>query len=298
MARTISQIYNALCVSKASMQELSDWVVQQSNPNSTLDNAETLLQDLTSNSKVAIWRLWLWIFAVGSWIVENLFDQHTTEISNILASQRIHNLYWYEQQALTFQFGYKMIWQNGQFAYSMIDPSAQVVKYVKATENNGIVVLKVATMINGQMIPLSPVQNAALTLFFTKWKDAGVQLQIINQPADQVKITLSVVRDRLVLAANNSLIADASVFPLSDAINAFGINLPFGGVFRLSKLEDAITAAPGIVDAKIYSASIKSYNGNYVSIDMSMVPASGYVTIDWANSNLTFIDAVNVAVQS
>jgi hypothetical protein len=298
MARSISDIYNALCISKASMQELSDWVVDNGNPGSTLDNAETLLQDLTSASKVAIWRLWLWIFAVGSWIVESLFDTHQGEITTIIATQKPHNLYWYEQQAKLFQYGYAMIWDKGAFSYSMIDPTAQVVKYSKATELNGSVLIKVATIINSVMGPLPFAQLTALTLFFTKWKDAGVPVTIINLAPDIVQFTMTIIRDRLVLAANNSLLSDSGSFPITDAINTFGDNLEFGGILRLSSLQDAIKAAPGVIDVKIYSAQIKPAGGNFSAIDLFCVPASGYVTIDWVNSAITYIDNVNVQVQS
>lgn len=298
MARSIADIYNTLCISKASMQELSDWVVEDGNPGSTLDNAETLLQDLTSSSKVAIWRLWLWIFAVGSWIIETLFDTHQTEITTLLAAQRPHTLGWYAEQSKLFQFGYAMIWQDGIFSYSMIDPSAQIIKYAAASELNGQVLLKVATLVNGVMGPLSPVQLGAFTLFWSKWKDAGVEINIVSQRADIVQVNMTIIRDRLVLAANNSLLSDSTVFPITDAINAFGDDLQFGGIFRISKLIDAIQAAAGVVDVKIYSAQIKTYNGSFNPIDLYTIPVSGYITLDWVGSGITYIDAVNVPVQS
>jgi hypothetical protein len=298
MAQSIADIYNALCTSKASMQELQEWVVDPNNPNFTLDNAETLLQSLTSNSKVSIWRLWLWVFAAASWIIQTLFDTHKSEINTILAADRPHTLGWYAEQSKLFQYGYKMIWQNGIFSYSMIDPSAQVVKYAAASESNGQVLLKVATSVNGVVGPLPSVQLAAFILFWSKWKDAGVKISIVSQPADIVKITMTIIRDRLVLAANNSLLTDSSVFPVNDAINAFGDNLQFGGIFRISKLLDAIQAAPGVVDVKIYSAQIKTYNGSYVPVDLYAIPVSGYISLDWVASSITYIDAVNVQVQS
>jgi hypothetical protein len=298
MAQSIADIYNALCISKASMQELQEWVVDPNNPNFTLDNSETLLQDLTSSSKVSIWRLWLWVFAVGSWLLQNLFDIHKAEINNILVAERPHTLGWYALQSKVFQYGYPMIWQDGIFSYSMIDPSAQIVKYAAASESNGQVLLKVATIINGIIGPIIGPQLAAFILFWSKWRDAGVKISIISQPADIVQITMTIIRDRLVLAANNSLLSDSSVFPINDAINTFGDNLQFGGIFRISKLMDAIQAVAGVVDVKIYSAQIKAYNGSFSLIDLYAIPVSGYISLDWVGSVITYIDAVNVQVQS
>ena len=298
MARTIAEIYNAVCISKASMQELSSWVVDQSNPGSTLDNAETLLQDLTSSSKVAFWRVWLFIFAVASWIVETLFDTNKQEVSDLLATKQPMTLRWYSEESKKFQFGYAMIWLDNAFSYSTVDPSAQIVKYAAASEKNGQVILKVANEVNGQKVPLTLVQKVTLTAFWDKWRPAGVKLSIISLPADSMKVTMTIIRDRLVLAGDNSLLNNSSVFPINDAIKAFGDSLEFDGILRVSKLVDAIQAAQGVVDVKLVSAYVKPAGGTYVAVDMFTEAASGYFTMSWSESVVNYIDNVNVVIQS
>lgn len=280
------------------MQELHDWVVDQNNPNSTLDNAETLLQNLTTTSKVAIWRLWLWIFAVGSWIIEVLFDTHKSEITSILASERPHTLRWYAEESKKYQYGYAMVWQDNAYSYAVIDESAKIIQYAAASEKDGKVVLKVANLLNGVKVPLNYLQKATFSTFWDKWRDAGVKLEIVSLAADTMKVTMTIIRDRLVLASNNSLLRDSSVFPINDAIKAFGDNLEFDGILRLSKLIDAIQAAEGVVDVKIYSASVKPAGGSYTSVDLYAEAASGYFILSWSDSTVNYIDNVNVAVQS
>lgn len=96
MARTIAQIYDAPNQSKASMQELHDFVVDN-RPGQILDNADTLLSDLNNPSRVAIWRLWLWLVAVASWTVEKLSDLHKSEVNSIVSSKMPHTLRWYAE---------------------------------------------------------------------------------------------------------------------------------------------------------------------------------------------------------
>ncbi len=298
MARSIAEIYNALCISKASMQELHDWVIDPDNPNSILDNSDTLLQDLVTKSKVAIWRLWLWVFAVGSWMIEVLFEKHKAEITSILASERPHTLHWYAEESKKFQYGYAMIWKDDAYSYAVIDENAKIIKYAAASEKAGTVVLKVATILNGVKIPLNNLQRATFYAFWDKWRDAGVKLDVVTLPADLVKVTMTIIRDRLILNVNNSLLRDATVFPINDAIKVFGDSLEFDGIFRLSKLIDAIQSVEGVVDVKIYSASVKPSGGSWSAIDLYTDAASGYFILSWSESIITYIDYVNVQIQS
>ena len=280
MARKISEIFDSLNVVKSTFQELHAYVVDSKNPFSVQDTWETLLADITTQSKVAIWRLFMWLFATGSYIVETLFDQHKAAISEILAAKKPHTLRWYAEQSKLFQYGYAMIWQDDQYVYERIDEDAKIIKYAAASEKNGKVILKVAKLAGGKKVPLSNIEAAAFTQFWSKWKDAGVRLEIVSQAADILKINLTIIRDRLVLNGDNSLFRDASVFPVLDAITTYSGSLEFDGIIMLSKLVDAIQAAEGVVDVKINSAYHKPAGGTYQLVDMSVETASGYFELD------------------
>ncbi len=73
MARTVKEIYNEMVLEKQSMSTLNGL-------HPGIDNAQTLLTDLTTQSKVTIWRLLFFVTAVGIWIHEKLFDKHKEEI--------------------------------------------------------------------------------------------------------------------------------------------------------------------------------------------------------------------------
>ena len=98
MARTISEIYDSMVSEKETMTEL---VKLQP----AVDNHQSLLNDLTTSSKVALWRLLFWVVSVAIWIVESLFDTHKEEIEILLQNSIPGTAPWYRLSALEFQFG-------------------------------------------------------------------------------------------------------------------------------------------------------------------------------------------------
>jgi len=296
VARKISEIYDRLNVVKSTFQELHDYVVDANNSYSVQDTWETLLADITSASKVAVWRLFIWLFAVGSWIVETLFDNHKAEITGILAAKNPHHERWYAEESKKFQYGYALIWKDNQYVYDRIDENAKIVKYAAASEKNGKVILKVAKLVSGVKAALDVTEKATFTEFWRKWKDAGVPLEIVSLSADILKISITIVRDRLVLNGNNSLLRDASVFPIADAIAAYAGGLEFDGVIMLSKLVDAIQGAEGVIDVKLNSAYHKPAGGTYTLVDMKVESVSGYFIIA-TDSSYQFVDNVIVSIE-
>jgi len=290
---TIKEIYDRLALSKASMQELHGYVVDANAPGSILDNSETLVIDAKSGSKVASWRLWLWIMAVESWIVENLFINHKKEITDIIDSRRPHTLRWYALECKKYQHGHPLSWNGAQFVYARDDEQAKIVKYASVSERYGNIVLKVAKETDGSKAPLTTVEKNAFAQFWEQWKDAGSIIEVVSQGADLLKIDISIVRDRMVLNDDNTLIRDSSVRPIDQALSAFLGGLEFDAILRLSKLTDAVQAAEGVVDVKVNQAWHKSATGTYQEIDLFATAASGYFTLD-TDSIVTYIDNVGI----
>jgi hypothetical protein len=297
MARSITEIYNYLNAEKAGMSQLNADVVSGAG-SSVQDSAEELILACKSGSKVANWRLLLFLFAVGSWVVEVLFDLHTSDIDTRLSAKRPHTLRWYAEESKQYQYGYAMVWQNDNYEYEIDDENSRIIKYAAASERCGKVVLKVAGEISGVMAPLTNQQKATFTEFWNKWRDAGVKLEIISQPADQVKVSLTIIRDRLVLDASNNLLRDPGVNPINAAIEAFSRELEFDGILRLSKLVDAIQGAEGVVDVNLTQAYIKPSGGEWQLINIYAETAAGYFILSYSDSTINYIDNVNVDIRS
>jgi hypothetical protein len=296
MARRIDEIYDALNASKASFEELDAFVVSTSVPGSTQDNASDLAIDVTSGSKVAVWRLWIWIFAVGSWLVEVLFDRHSSHINEVLDAKRVHTLRWYAEESKKYQYGYALSWIDNSYQYATSDSDSMIIKYAAASEKNGKVILKLAKDVGGTKTPLSTLEKSAVTEFWSKYKDAGVPLEIVSQAADQLKIYITIIRDRLVLDSSNNLLRDNSINPISLAISDFGNSLEFDGLLRLSKLVDAIQAAEGVIDVELTGAWHKPAGGSYSLVNMSVEAVAGYFELNYDDSLFTYQDNVEVTV--
>ena len=70
------------------------------------------LADMNSTSKTALWRLWIYIVAVSIWALENLFDQHKSEVTSLINEKAPHSLRWYANKAKDFQYGSELAYEE------------------------------------------------------------------------------------------------------------------------------------------------------------------------------------------
>lgn len=291
MARTIAQIYDSLNTVKANMTELQGYVTEVSGV--AKDDSRNLVADVTSGSKIANWRLWLWVVAVGSWVMENLFDSAVASIAAVVNSARPHTLRWYEQETGKWQYGHELVWINDDhYGYATDDPDARLVAAVAASESDtGEVTIKAVKEVSGALTQLSTLEQESLAAYWAQWKDAGVAIEIVSRPANVLDIQATVVRDRLILDDDGYLLRDSSINPLTDSINAYMEAIPFNGVIRKTDLEAAAKQAEGIKDFVITFFWIREGDGvSWTQISREIVPSSGFATIDFEVSDFTYID--------
>jgi hypothetical protein len=278
--RTIQEIYDQMAAEKAEMAQLRGWITNQDNPNSVLDDSQTLLQDLTSSSKVAIWRLFMWLMAFAVWIHEGLWGQFRKEVDEKLAAEQPHTQHWYRTESLKFQYGDDLVWQDNKFQYLEYDPLKQIIKHAATNEGKGKVVIKVATEKNGILQKLETNQLAAFTAFWEKHRDAGVQVRIISVDPDLLKLKYKIHYDPLVMLPDGTLINDSSLTPVQTAINDYLNSVEFDGNFILSKLEDAIQDATGVIDFERIETASKYGTNSYQEITRLVNAYAGWFIID------------------
>jgi hypothetical protein len=284
MARTIAEIYDALNLVKGNMPELGVYV---NNDTESVDTAKKLVNDVRTASKVAIWRLWLWIVAVGSWVIENLQDAHEAKVNAIIAADKPHTLNWYAAESKKFQYGHVISWITDHFGYSVIDEDARIVMYSAAVEETpGSVTIK--AMKKGSIV-LSTIELDAFRAFWAKWKDAGVVLTCASLPINQLSFTATIYRNRSVLNADNTLIADPSKNAVTDPANAYVRSVGFNGTVYLLELIQQIKDQPGIRNVVLTIGDIDAGTWNPDGL-WTVVPESGFCEIDWSSCVLTYSD--------
>lgn len=273
MARTIPQIYDALVAEKAAQVELQDLA-----PN--IDSTQQLLSDLDTPSRVARWRLMLWVVATAMWVHETLWDQFRAQVDAIVAAAHIGTPRWYVQQALAFQYGYALVDINGVFRYPAVVPAAQIVKRAAIVETGGLVILKVAKLDGAVVAPLTTGELTAFSTYIDDIRMAGTMCNIITDVPDLLQVRYVVRYDPLVLTPNGALITDIGVFPVEDAINAFVASLPFNGELVLTYLTDAVQRAAGVVNPILTDAQAKWGGFAYQPIQVGYIAHAGHMAID------------------
>jgi len=292
MARTVSQIYDALIAEKEALDNLAGL---QPSP----DEFQTFLQDLTSPSKVAIWRLFLYVVAFGHWVIEVLYDRHVETVTALKYVLITGTVRWYQQKALEFQYGDALTWNGSQYVYNPVTLANQIVKRAAVIDAGGIVRVKVAKLdVDGVTpIPLTAPENVSFTAYMESIAFAGVNIIVISTSADDVIINAVVYYDPLVLTPTGESILNAGVYPAEDAINGYISNLPFNGVFNKTALVDAMQAAEGVVDPVLGVLSARYGSNPFALVGDNYTAFAGHMTIDSGsplNTTLTYIEAQNL----
>ncbi|WP_304382046.1 hypothetical protein [uncultured Muribaculum sp.] len=160
--------------------------------------------------------------------------------------------------------------------------AAKVVKYAVATESNTVVYIKVAREVDGNPAALTAGQLEGLTSYMNEIKDAGVSVQLRNEPADQMRISLLIYYDPtlLIIDANGNGSQNGKD-PVRETTKQVIENLPFNGMFRKSDLMAALQALPCVEVADIKSVKVKPRNGaEWQTVEGYDRPFSGYYSID------------------
>ena len=279
MARTIQEIQTLILQAKAQ---------------------EPALNELNSTSKVAIWRLWVYIISVAIWSLEKLFDQHRADIDKRLAELKPHTARWYRSKALAFQYGFDLLPDSDKFnnvghTEEQIEAS-KIVKYsaVIESKNEGRLIVKIAGEQGEQLQPITDAQKQAFEAYLQEIKDAGVRLSVVNYQPDILHLQMKIVYDPLVLDSNGQSIIHATK-PVEETIKSYLKRLPFNGELVLAHLIDALQQAEGVKIPHLVLAQSKNITSNgeygaFETIEISKIPTAGYFTIDNFN-DITYISS-------
>lgn len=281
MARTIAAIYDSIIAEKETGSQLQDLTPDP-------ETSTQLLSELSSGSKVAIWRLWAYITAVAIYAHEVIFDLFQEEVQAIADAAAPGTPGWYRQKMLEFQYGDTLTYLNYQYVYDPVDESARIITRCAVQErSDGAVLIKVAKDSGGLPVPLSAPEKSAAESYAAKIKFAGTRLAVTSLDADELDIDYTIYYDPLVPLA--TLQAN-----LQAAADAFLEDLPFNAEFRVTRFTDALQAVDGVIDPVFQSATATPDGGSPETVTVRYVPAAGYMTFaDTVANMFTFVAQIS-----
>lgn len=280
MSRTINEIQEIILQRKAISPTLSALEVLTISEQSTLPN-------LTSTSKVSIWRLWVYICAFAIWTLEKIFDIFRIEVEQTIALNQIGTPAWYRTKMLEFQLGYSLtpfaIYDNTNEIQADVLAS-KIIKQAAIEEIGGRLKIKVATEVAGQLVPLTVPQFAAFKNYAEKVKYAGTRLIVVSRIPDDFKANYSIHYNPLILDAYGARLDGTDNEPIQTAVKNFLRNLEFNGELILTKLTDFLQQVEGIEEPVLNSASAKFGTFGYSSINEYYIANAGYMKLDVNNT--------------
>jgi len=248
------------------------------------DLAQDLLTDVTTTSKVARWRWFVWIVACGIYALDVLFDLLKIDMEDIAKKSRFGTLPWYVQKSFEFQFGDVLIQDsNKEWKYATINTANQIIKRAASQEGVNLVVLKVAKLVGGVASPLSSTELSAYDTYIKKLKPPGINVSIITDVADELQLYITVNYDPLVLSSTGELLSTPGSYPVIDAVNNYIDNIDFNGVFELMTAVDYLQTAQGVKSVYITSALARYGANPFVAFTQKYLPNAGHLKIDPAN---------------
>jgi hypothetical protein len=241
--RTIQQIVNQITASK---------------------NADSNLNGLTSTSQVAYWKLWIYIQAVATNLLEQIMSIFLDEIQTIESQSHAGTIGWVQNEVLKFQYpDVVQINPDFTFQYATINPSLQIITNCAVTVGNtGALTVKVTTGVPAGAI--SSDEQIALTSYLDAILSPNQFYTIVSQDGDALYITGTVFYNGQYQAAIQTNVEAA----LTAYINKFATSSAsgggFNGVVKLSDIENVILSVAGVVDWQPSMVAVTPFGGSMV----------------------------------
>lgn len=213
----------------------------------------------TTFSRVSLESILFYIFAASGYVIEVMFDQFRKDVDERIAANIVPTIRWYHSQALAFQYGDSLIYDETihQYRYATLDEDKQVVKYVAVKDRGGSIQILASADDNGKPVPLTGDILTAFKAYMNSVKIAGIILAIQSLPADNIRIIAQIQVDPMLINTSGIRLSDGST-PVVIAINAYLSGIIYGGTFNKTKLVDAIQRVDGVLDVTLGICSAKA----------------------------------------
>lgn len=220
-----------------------------------------------------------YVWAVCAWSVEQLVNLHKKEVAEELDNLIAHRPKWYRDKVLAFMFGKPLIEGTDTYDTSGMEDSqiaaCKVVKYATATESKdaSLLTIKVAGEKDGNRCQLTDEQVKKLEAYIAEIKDAGVRVNLINEPADEFSCTVDIYYDALMEPGNVESTCGT-------AISEYVENLPFNGEYTNMALVDRLQQVDGVKIVEMKESKVHvSGESAFTAVNARIIPAAGYFKV-------------------
>ena len=276
-----------------SIQEIFDGIKAQAILLATEANNQAVIDMMNNTSRVAVWKILFNAVAFGIWTLEKLFDLFKLETDDKIAKLKPGSARWLAYMATQFQYGYDLVpgedfYDNTGLTQDQVDAS-KIVAYAAVVEQTRGVRIKVAKLVDGVLTALTAEEMEAFVAYMERVKFAGITQLITSGPADDLKSSLRIYYNPLVLKNDGTRIDGTSATPVQDAFNDYLKNLPFNGLFVPQLMIDHLQAVDGVVIVKDDLWQARYGLLDYTSIDVEYTPDAGYLRLAVNGLTLQFI---------
>lgn len=247
----------------------------------------------TQVSSVSILNLIIYIVAMATRTLEWLHDQFRAEVEERVAAALPGTISWYWNKVMQFRYGYAVNEYGVYEGEALQHPEALIVTHCAVMERDNGIIVKVNKGADTYE-PLEPEELEALQAYVDTIKFAGTVAEVISSAPDEMRLTLRIWRDPMVLDFDSGHIYRHSDHAevVKDAVVAYLDSIVYGGVFNKTKLIDAVQQVEGVKDVTIQSGTVHSYadNTTYMLSTQNFTSRAGHFTIGGSYGNLTLVD--------
>ena len=286
MARTISQIKKGM-----TDQFMNDPVIREKYGLKEGDTFDSVF------STVAMENILFGIFASAAYVLEVLFDTFRSAVDTKIAAAVPATVPWYHKICLEYQHGDKLIIDEAtqQYVYEDLDESKRKVKFAAIRDKGAYVYILVSGEgSDGLPEALSNDVIVAFEQYLAARKPAGIQLEIKTYNPDDIKISMKVQYDTLIVNTDGTRINDSGRYPVEEAVESYLRSIEYGGVFNKTRLIDAVQKAEGVKDVVLQDVLVKPFSGE----DYQSVVGNNYESVGGAfkaqdlRNSISYVDTL------
>lgn len=295
------------------IQDVMLGAVQQADELDTLqvltDAEKTQLQEqLTTTSKVSIWRLFIWVHAFGQWVHEKIIEALYQTIQTLIAENEYGTKLWYLKTALQYQHGYDLP-ETGIYPTPITSAEIQAVNASKIVGKvsiqrvvlNGVgsLRIKVAKLDGEVLSAFSQVELEGFQTYIDLKDTAGVYKVATTGNGDSLKVHYKIYYNGLILDNEGKRLDGTNDTPVQNAVKSFLASSEFDGRLDLNALTDALQRVEGVKSPHKILVASKFGEFNYNSSNINIAgpitdfrqPDSGYFILDELESVFEFVES-------